>query len=323
MSQQKKVNLYRAILAFALADVAFGIASLFCELFPLQLTALFITAITLALSVLFTIKYPRGKRSDVTTIVVGGLDFITTLISVLVIVMATQLLAVVASSLTLLKAVKIFVQSEKARRLLDTTKPLLQKFFVRFAPAIAAWALSKTKAIKNKINGDSRMEKVKEFFVKLGQLVRANKVCIGSTIINGGGWAILGWLVDSVEGVAIDVFGFNITPLFTILGFAAIELAMQWETFATFIARVSPKLAERIEKRKAKAAEKEMKNKEKERQKLLDEMHAEIAAEKRAEEEARVLAEKEILEKQEREKKAQEDRELAAWLAKKQQAKND
>lgn len=317
MSQQVKVNLYRTILAFALADVALGIASLFSELFPLQLSALIVTTITLVLSVVFTILYPRNKRSDIVMIVVGGLDFMTTLISVLIIVMATQLLAVVASSFTLLKAVKIFVQSEKARRLLDTTKPFLLKLAQRLAPAFGVWLMSKTKKIKTKIKGDSVMEKVKEFFVKLGQEIRANKVCLGASLVNGGGWAVLGWLVDSVESIAIDVAGFNITPLFSILGFVAIELAMQWEKFGDFIARISPKLAKRLEKRKEQEAKKAEKEAEKEKERLIAEMKAEKAAAEKAEKEKKEAEEKAAKEFAEKLKKAQEEKELQEWLAKK------
>ena len=318
MSQQVKVNLYRTILAFALADVALGVAALFCELFPLQLSALIVTTITLVLSVVFTILYPRNKRSDIVMIVVGSLDFMTTLISLLVIVMATQLLAVVASSFTLLKAVKIFVQSEKARRLLDTTKPFLLKLAQRLAPAFGVWLVSKKKYLKNKIKGDSVMEKVKEFFVKLGQEIRANKVCLGASLVNGGGWAVLGWLVDSVESIAIDVAGFNITPLFSILGFVVIELAMQWEKFGDFIVRISPKLEKRLIKRKEQELLKEQKNAEKEHEKLIAQMKAEKAAEEKAAREAEELKAKKEKEEAERIQKEQEEKELAEWLAKKQ-----
>lgn len=316
MQQRVKVSLYRTILAFAIADVALGIASLFCEQFPLQLSALSVTTITLILSIAFTIKYPRNTRSDIVTIVVGSMDFITTLISVLVIVMATQLLAVVASGFTLFKAVKIFVQSEKAKRLLDTTKPFLLNLAKRVAPAVGVWLTQKIKNQKNNNKGDDRpMEKVKEFFVKLGQNIRANKVCIGATLVNGGGWAVLGYLVDTVESVAIDVAGFNITPLFSIIGFAAIELAMQWEKFGDFITRISPKLAKRLEKRKEQEAAKAAKEAEKERERLLAEMRAEKAAEEKALQEAKEEAEKAEKEKEEKARKAQEDIELQAWLA--------
>lgn len=317
MSQQVKVNLYRTILAFALADVALGIVSLFCELFPVQLSALLVTTITLVLSVVFTILYPRNKRSDIVMIVVGGLDFITTLISVLIIVMATQLLAVVASSFTLLKAVKIFVQSEKARRLLDTTKPFLLKLAQRLAPAFGVWLMSRIKTIKTKIKGDSAMEKVKEFFVKLGQNIRANKVSLGETVVNGGVWGVLGYLVNSVEEVAIDVAGFNITPLFVILGFALVEIGFQWESFGTFIARISPKLAKRLAKRQEQELLKEQKNADKEHARLIAEMKAEKAAAEKAEKERQELEAKKEKEEAERIQKEQEEKELAEWLAKK------
>ena len=331
MSQQVKVNLYRTILAFAIADVALGIAALFCELFPLQLSALLVTTITLVLSVVFTIIYPRSKRTDIVTIVVGGLDFITTLISVLVVVMATQLLAVVASGFTLLKAVKIFVQSEKARRLLDSTKPLLLKLAQRFAPAVGVWLMSKKNKIKQKIKGDKAMEKVKQFLVKMGQLIRANKISLAETVLNGGVWGAVGYLVSSAEGIALEVCGVDILPYFSIIGFVLVEIAFQWESFGTFMARISPKLAEKVEKKKALIAEKDRKNAEKERERLIAEMKAEKAAAEKAEKEAKAIAEKEAkelaekeakeaAEKAEIEKRAQEDKELAEWLAKKQQA---
>lgn len=319
MSQQVKVNLYRTILAFALADVALGIITLFCELYPLQLSALIVTTITLVLSIVFTIIYPRNKRADIVMIVVGGLDFITTLISVLVIVMATQLLAVVASSFTLLKAVKIFVQSEKAKKLLDTTKPILLKLAQRLAPAFGAWLLSKTKKIKTKIKGVCIMEKLKEFFVKLGQNIRANKISLSATVLNGGAWGVLGYLVDSVQSVAVEVAGFNITPLFSIIGFVLGELCLYWESFGAFMSRVSPKLAEKLEKRKKQESEKEAKIAEKEREKLIAEMKAEKAAAEKAEKEAEAKAEEEKKVEEEKAKREAEDKELAEWLAKKQQ----
>ena len=162
------------------------------------------------------------------------------------------------------------------------------------------------------------MEKVKEFFVKLGQNIRANKVSLGETVVNGGVWGILGYLVNSVEEVAIEVAGFNITPLFVILGFALVEIGFQWESFGTFIARISPKLAKRLEKRKAKEAEKSAKEAEKERQKLLAEMKAEKAAAEKAEKEKAEAIEKARAEAAEKARKEQEDKELAEWLAKKQ-----
>ena len=162
------------------------------------------------------------------------------------------------------------------------------------------------------------MEKVKEFFVKLGQEIRANKVCLGATVVNGGGWALVGWLIDSVESVAIDVAGFNITPLFTILGFAVIELAMQWEKFGDFIIRISPKLAKRLEKRKEQELLKEQKNADKEHARLIAEMKAEKAAAEKAAKEAKEAEEKAAKEEAARIQKEQEEKELAEWLAKKQ-----
>ena len=308
MSQQQvKVNLYRAILAFAVADVVFGIASFFVEAFPIQISALAITTITLVLSVVFAIKFPRNKRSDIAMIVVGGLDFVTTLISVLVIVMATQLIAIIASGATLFKAIKVFIQSEKTRRLLGSAKPIVMKIARRIAPLVGAWCVKKIKKIK----GDNNMEKVKEFFKKLGQNIRANKVSLGETVLNGGVWGLLGYLVNSVESVAIEVAGFNITPFFAIIGFLLVEIGFQWESFGIFIARISPKIEAKLKKRKEEEEAKQ-------RQKLLNEMYAEKAAEKKAELEKEKAEAAAKAEAEAKAKKEQEDKELAEWLAKKQ-----
>ncbi len=307
MQQREKVYLYRAILAFAFADVGLGIASFFIDAFPVQIAALSITAITLVLSVIFAIKYPKTKRSDISMIVIGGLDFVTTFISVLVIVMATQLIAILASGFTLIKAIKVFVQSEKARRLIGATKPFLLNLAKKYTPILGAWVVAKKSKIKNKTIGDNNMEKVKEFFTKLGKLIRANKICLLETILNGGIWGVAGWLADSVESIAIEVSGFNVLPLFSIIGFVLIELIFQWESSDTFLARIAPKLEERNKKLK-----------EKEREKLLEEMREEKAAaekeiEAKKEEEERIKKEAE-----EKAKKEQEDKELEEWLAKRQ-----
>ena len=308
MSQQQvKVNLYSAILAFAVADVVFGIASFFIEAFPIQISALAITTITLVLSVVFAIKFPRNKRSDIAMIVVGGLDFVTTLISVLVIVMATQLIAIIASGATLFKAIKVFIQSEKARRLLGSAKPIVIKIARRIAPLVGAWCVKKIKKIK----GDNNMEKVKEFFKKLGQNIWANKVSLGGTLVNGGICGFLGYLVNIVDTVVLEVGGVNFLPYFSILLFILVELCFHWEKFGDFMARISPKIEAKLKKRKEEEEEKQ-------RQKLLNEMYAEKAAEKKAELEKEKAEAAAKAEAEAKAKKEQEDKELAEWLAKKQ-----
>ena len=303
-------GLYKTILIAAILDVATGALSLVYSTLPMQILALGVTTITLILSIIHCIKYSKDKKSDTGTLIIGSLDFVTGLISVLVMVLATQVLAVIASSLTFVKAVKVFVQSKKAKKLLDTTKPFISKMILKLAPIFGTWLVSKINNVKSKIKkGDkSFMEKVKEFFAKLGGNIRANKVSLSETLLNGGVWGAVGYLASSVETVAIEVCGINITPYLTILGFILVEIGFQWESFGTFIARISPKLA-------AKLAEKQAKAEEKAKAEALSQMKKEkesALAEMKAEKLAKEKEEAEIAEKLAKEK---EEKELAEWLA--------
>ena len=160
------------------------------------------------------------------------------------------------------------------------------------------------------------MEKIKKFFVTLGHQIRANKISLGETVLNGGAWGLLGFLVNEVEAVAIDVCGFNITPLFSIIGFAVVELGFLWEPFGEFIKRIQPKLDAKAKKAEEKAEAEKEKEAELERARIL----AAIQAEKDAAEAAKKAEEEKVAqEKAEAEakaKKEEEDKAIAEWLAK-------
>ena len=312
---------YKLILLFAIADFAFGIISMFVESLPLQISALSITAITLLLSIVFAVKYPKGKRTDFVVILVGSLDLITTLISVLVIVMATQLLAIFASGFNLFKIIKIFIQSEKAKELLNTSKPIFIKLIKRASPALFMWITQKIKKTNIYKKGDIAMDKIKQFLVKTAQLIRANKISLSGTVLNGGAWSALGILANNVNDLAVNVCGFNITPLFSIIGFIIAELTLFWETTSGFIERVTPKIEEKEQKKKEKELAEEKEKKERERAEILAQIQAEkdrLAEMERAKAEE---AEKAEHEKEEAAKRAEEDKEIAEWLAKQEQAK--
>lgn len=294
MSRIKKY-FHCAIIGFAVADVAMGILSLFINDLIAQVVALIVTAITLYSTVVYSKIYCKDKAVDIGGIIIGSADFLMTALSIMVIALSVQLLEIIASGMTLVKTIKIVIQSDKAKRLLKVAKPIAQKALGKIAPAATAYIV---KNIKNKKEnkGVFSMEKVKEFFVKLGNLIRANKVSLLTTIANGGGWGVVGYLVNSVEEVAIEVCGFNITPFLSVVGFVLVELGFQWESFGTFIARISPKLAAKLAKKKEKEEKKALKEAEAEKEKLIAQMKAEKEAAR----------------------KAQEEIELAEWLAEKQ-----
>ena len=234
--------------------------------------------------------------------------------------MATQILAVIASGFTFFKAVKIFVQSQKAKKILDTTKPFITKVILKVAPILGARIVSKYQKfkIKNNKGENSPMNKFKQFFIQLGNGIRANKGSLSSTILNGSAWGLLSYLASSVELVAIDVFGINITPFLAIIGFVLVELGFHWESFGTFISRISPKIEAQLVEKKAKAEAKAQAEAEKAQAEKIakaqalnakKKAEAEAEAKAKAKAEAKLLAEKEAkakAEQEEIEKLAQE-----------------
>lgn len=302
-----KESLYKLILALAVLDLVAGIVSLIYSVLVWQIISLAVTTVTLALAVVYCKKYPHNKKSNVGMLAIGSLDFVTSLISVLVIVLTTQILAVIASSLTFVKALRIFVQSQKTKNILDTTKPFATKVLKKIAPIIGAKAISKYHDIKTKIKqGDNApMNKFKQFFNKLNNSIRANKVSLATTTLNGGAWGLLGFLANSVDMVALDILGFNITPLFAIVGFILVECGLHWEKFDIFLARIAPKLEQKEADRLEKSEKKAQAQAEKEQAEKLAKAKA-FLAEKKAKEEGEAKA------KIEAEKKAQAEAELIA-----------
>ena len=315
MSRIKKC-FHWAIIGFAVADVAMGVFSLFIDDIVAQVVALIVTAFTLYLTIIYAMLFCKQKKVDIGGILIGSADFLITAISVMIVAFSVQILELIASGMTLFKTVKIVVQSDKAKRLLKIAKPIAKKALVKVAPMATAYIATKFENT-NKNKGVFSMEKVKEFFVKLGNLIRANKICLLETLLNGGAWGVLGWLADGAESVAIEVAGFNITPLFSILGFILVEIGFQWESFGAFISRISPKLEAKLAKKKAKEEEKAKKEAEAERARILAEIEAEekkAELEKNAELEREHEAEREAEEKAKRE---EEDRKIAEYLARK------
>lgn len=165
--------------------------------------------------------------------------------------------------------------------------------------------------------GADKMDKLKAFATKFVAVVRANKVSIAETVVNGGAWGGLAFLVTLAEDVAINVCGFNITPLFSIIGFILVEFGFQWESVETFLSRISPKLAKKLETKKETEAKKAEALAIKEKEKLIAQMKAEKKAEIEAMNAEKKAQEKAKAEEEARLAKEKEEKELAEWLASK------
>ena len=128
------------------------------------------------------------KRKDIGLIVLSAIDLVTGVLSLVFAAFAVQVIAIMASGLTLMKAVKVAVQSEKA---------------AIFMKPIAVTAIRQL----------TRSEKMKAFFSKLKQNLKNNPItlvtvivelvvcgCLGYTLIDffdRFAWAI-GWKLYAV-----------------------------------------------------------------------------------------------------------------------------
>lgn len=183
--------LYRLLFVFAILDLITGVMSLGINHIAMQIVALTFTAITLALSIWYCIDCKRidKKNKNIGAIIIGSVDLATSLVSVLVMVMTTQILAIIASGATFVKSLKIFVQSEKARKLLSQSTPVLKHIARKLTPVLGAGILRRLTIYINK--NKEHIVKMKDFFKKLGAALKANVGTISVVVIEslgaGGG----------------------------------------------------------------------------------------------------------------------------------------
>lgn len=193
MSVNMNKVLYRLLFVFAILDLITGVMSLAINHLAMQIVALVFTATTLALSIWYCIDCKRieNKNKNIGAIIIGSLDLATSLVSVLIMVLTTQIIAIVVSGLTFVKSLKIFVQSEKARKLLSQSTPLLKHIVAKVSPVIGAGILSRINIYIKKLNNKEQIVKMKEFLKKLGAVLKANVGTISVVVVEsigaGGG----------------------------------------------------------------------------------------------------------------------------------------
>lgn len=237
-----------------------------------------------------------AKRKDVWLIVLSALDVITGVLSLVFTALAIQVIAVMASGLTLMKAVKVAIQSEKT---------------AIFVKPIAVYAVRKI----------TRSEKMKSFFVKIKENIKNNPVTLVATIIElaicgGVGYSLLdfvdrfawavGWKAYAVAFGAAAVIYAVLVVLTVYLGhdnaaFAAIRKVVKSIGGEKAVDVLN--VAEEEVKEAFEAAKKE--------------------AEQRAEEEARIAEEKardeeiyaKIVEEENKRKEAEKRAKIAAYKA--------
>lgn len=121
---------------------------------------------------------PARKSKDVWLIVLSALDVITGVLSLVFTALAIQVIAVMASGLTLMKAVKVAIQSEKT---------------AIFVKPVAVYAVRKI----------TRSEKMKSFFGKIKENIKNNPVTLVTVIVELAICSLLGYTsLDIVSGFA-------------------------------------------------------------------------------------------------------------------------
>ena len=129
---------------------------------------------------------PKQKRDQISIIILSCIDLLFGILSIVLSVMAVQVLAMLASGATLFKAAKIFIQSEKAAKLLKSAKPVIVKTAIRLSPVIARGIIRGVGKIQKK-----EQKTMKQFFSKLAEELKNNKVTTSlvtlETLLGGGG----------------------------------------------------------------------------------------------------------------------------------------
>lgn len=196
--------LYRLLFISAILDLTTGVMSIAINHLAMQIVALVFTSITLVLSIIYCIESRRvdNSKKNIGTVLIGSLDFATSLVSVLIMVLTTQILAIVASGFTFIKSLKIFVQSEKARKLFTQSKSILAHVAKKVAPVWLATLTSRINIYIKNLNNKEHIVKMKEFFKKFVAVVKANigtisVVAIESLSAGGGAYALCKWLVGT------------------------------------------------------------------------------------------------------------------------------
>ena len=193
MSTNMNKVLYRLLFVFAILDLVTGVMSLAINHLAMQIVALVFTAITLILSIWYCIDCKRieNKNKNIGAIIIGSLDLATSLVSVLIMVLTTQIIAIVVSGLTFVKSLKIFVQSEKARKLFSQSTPVLKHIVTKVSPVIGAGIISRLNIYIKKLSNKEQIVKMKDFFKKLCAVLKANVGTISVVVVEsigaGGG----------------------------------------------------------------------------------------------------------------------------------------
>lgn len=159
----------------------------------------------------------QQKRDQISMIILSCIDLLFGILSVVLTAMAIQVIAMLASGATLFKAAKIFIQSEKAAKLLKSAKPVIIKAAITVAPVVARKVIKGVRKIHNK-----EQKTMKQKLSKLATELKNNKVTATlvtvETLLGGG----------SAYGL-IELFAYHNVfdkPLYNYLVCAAIVLVL-------------------------------------------------------------------------------------------------
>lgn len=213
------------------------------------------------------------RRKNIGLIILSAIDVITGILSLIITAFAVQVIAIMASGLTLIKAIKVAVQSEKT---------------AAFVKPVAVYAVRTL----------TRSEKMKRFFCKVKEDLKNNPVTLITAIIElvfcgGLGYVLLDFLEQFAWAVGWKLYAVSFGGAFvvySVLAVLTVFLGHDSAAFATirkFVKSIGgEKAVEVLDKANAEVVDAILA----ERRRKEEEAAANAA---RAEEEARIAAERE------------------------------
>lgn len=185
------------LLVFSLVDLTFGFISMFIPMAELQICSLVASCITFTMIVRVVALKEMSVKSEIISLIIGLLDIITGILSVvLAYYMITGAISVAISCTKVTKFAKTAVQTGKVADFVKTCKPLATKAFPRLATLLITFIISQIKKRGTPMeNEEKKQTKGSNKFV---ELLKSNKMTVGFSSVAVAFSAILGYCVDYV-----------------------------------------------------------------------------------------------------------------------------
>lgn len=274
------------ILLLSVIDLTLGILSMCFTNIEWQISSTIASCLTVSAILLLVFRFKDERNKNLSALILGILDVITGVLSIVLISYTAKAIVVTISSLKTFKASKIAIQGEKALQLISAGKPILLKILLRIFPLVGAYVLNKILKKGNEgMENDNEVKveetnqsKIKDIFSRLiafmKRNVKTNIATVGNIVASlGTGFSVGGGIYFG--GVDIPQYAtIIIGVIITIIMFILVEtgiVAKGLETQAEYDARKATEQAEAEAKeqlkleQEAKAAKEAKEQEEKEK----------------------------------------------------------